>query len=234
MSSLLKALKQQQSPLLKNRSVLDSSLIAQDRPTKNNLWLVWPLALILGSALGYGIAYWSGAEVVDEVTVTPDFTWGETAAVPAISWEAIEEPPAEQQVTTSTHESVQPQESSEIAQQRQRQREALDLSSVSPELLNRFQEAVEQTGSETEQRISVVPSLSDLSPTFQQRVPEFSYDSHMYRSSSSQRWIELNGQRLYEGDSYQSLDVIRIEPHQVVLALDSNAFSHPALEDWKR
>jgi general secretion pathway protein B len=56
----------------------------------------------------------------------------------------------------------------------------------------------------------------------------------MYRSSSSDRWIELNGQRLYEGDSYQSLNIIRIEPHQVVLALDSKAFSHPALEDWKR
>ena len=100
--------------------------------------------------------------------------------------------------------------------------------------MNRFQDAVEQTGGGTESKVSVVPSLSDLSSAFQRQVPEFSYDSHMYRSSSSDRWIELNGQRLYEGDSYQSLNIIRIEPHQVVLALDSKAFSHPALEDWKR
>ena len=132
----------------------------------------------------------------------------------------------------STSNKVEPQ--AQAQQPTESQREALDLSSISPELLNRFQDAVEQTGGGTESKVSVVPSLSDLSSAFQRQVPEFSYDSHMYRSSSSDRWIELNGQRLYEGDSYQSLNIIRIEPHQVVLALDSKAFSHPALEDWKR
>ncbi|ATZ73773.1 general secretion pathway protein GspB [Idiomarina sp. X4] len=230
MSSLLKALKQQQSPLLKNKSVLDSSLIAQDSERTSRLWLIWPLALVLGGATGYAAALWSGVPGADAKVTTSDFSWGEAVSPPKVSWEATPTEPEPSQ--TSTSNKVEPQ--AQAQQPVENQREALDLSSVSPELLNRFQEAVEQTGSETEQRISVVPSLSDLSPTFQQRVPEFSYDSHMYRSSSSQRWIELNGQRLYEGDSYQSLNVIRIEPHQVVLALDSNAFSHPALEDWKR
>ncbi len=59
MSSLLKALKQQQSPLLKNKSVLDSSLIAQDRERTSRLWLIWPLALILGGVTGYAAVSWS-------------------------------------------------------------------------------------------------------------------------------------------------------------------------------
>ncbi|MFP3480408.1 general secretion pathway protein GspB, partial [Burkholderia sp. SIMBA_057] len=59
------------------------------------------------------------------------------------------------------------------------------------------------------------------------------YDSHMYRSSASQRWIELNGQRLYEGDALNQLTILRIEPQKVVLVKDSQAFSQPALEDWQ-
>ncbi|MCJ8316922.1 general secretion pathway protein GspB [Idiomarina sp.] len=230
MSSLLKALKQQQSPLLKNKSVLDSSLIAQDRERTSRLWLIWPLALILGSVTGYAAVLWSGAPGTDAKVTASDFSWGEAVSPPEVSWEATPTEPEPSQASTSNK--VEPQ--AQAQQPTESQREALDLSSVSPELLSRFQDAVEQTGGGTESKVSVVPSLFDLSSAFQRQVPEFSYDSHMYRSRSSDRWIELNGQRLYEGDSYQSLNVIRIEPHQVVLALDSKAFSHPALEDWKR
>jgi general secretion pathway protein B len=55
----------------------------------------------------------------------------------------------------------------------------------------------------------------------------------MYRSSASQRWIELNGQRLYEGDALNQLTILRIEPQKVVLVMDSQAFSQAALEDWQ-
>ncbi|MFP3457858.1 hypothetical protein R0J89_16580, partial [Psychrobacter sp. SIMBA_152] len=60
MSSLLKALKQQQSPLLKQTSVLDASLMANDKNSRSWSWLLWPLVLILGTALGSAGAMWLG------------------------------------------------------------------------------------------------------------------------------------------------------------------------------
>lgn len=228
MSSLLKALKQQQSPLLKNSSVLDNALVASEGTSKSWRWLAWPLAITLGGMVGYAVAVWLDDNHQSKNMTASQFTWGESASVFEVTWEAKENKPKPVQVNASADEQPAPQQPAES------RREALDLSSVSPELLNRFQNAVEQTEGSTGNSVSVVPSLSDLSAEFQRQVPEFSYNSHMYRSSQSQSWIELSGQRLYEGDRYQGLSIMRIEPHRVVLVLDSKAFSHPALEDWKR
>ncbi|WP_404397143.1 general secretion pathway protein GspB [Idiomarina loihiensis] len=236
MSSLLKALKQQQSPLLKQTSVLDASLMANDKHNRSWSWLLWPLALILGAVLGSAGAVWLGETNQSERPEAEGFRWGETASIESVEWEAEPEPePAPEEEPELTQSAGQQQSSeSEPAGQAGAQRQALDLSTVSPDLLQRFEAAVNDTSTGDHRTdTSVIPSLSELSRSFQRQVPAFSYDSHMYRSSASQRWIELNGQRLYEGDALSQLTILRIEPQKVVLVKDSQAFSQPALEDWQ-
>ncbi|MGM0430291.1 MAG: general secretion pathway protein GspB [Pseudomonadota bacterium] len=234
MSSLLKALKQQQSPLLKQRSILDASLMATDNSTRRWGWLIWPTVIVVGGVLGAGAAQWLEKEPEPEAIAAERFSWGETETVEAISWDA--EPQEETTQVAKSSESPDPS-SADAAQSEQTepQREALDLSAVSPDLLQRFEAAVNDTGSNNSNPTdsSVIPPLGELSRSFQRQVPAFSYDSHMYRSSASQRWIELNGQRLYEGDALDQLTILRIEPQKVVLVMDSQAFSQAALEDWQ-
>lgn len=231
MSSLLKALKQQQSPLLKQTSVLDASLMANDKHRRSWSWLLWLLVLILGTGLGSVGAVWVGEKNQSQRPEAEGFRWGETASIEPVEWEAKPEPePAPEEEPEVTQSGGQQQSSESVPS-----RQALDLSTVSPDLLQRFEAAVNDTSNNDDNRTdtSVIPSLSELSRSFQRQVPAFSYDSHMYRSSASQRWIELNGQRLYEGDALSQLTILRIEPQKVVLVKDSQAFSQPALEDWQ-
>ncbi|WP_417440019.1 general secretion pathway protein GspB [Idiomarina abyssalis] len=234
MSSLLKALKQQQSPLLKQRSILDASLMATDNSTRRWGWLIWPAIIVAGGVLGAGTAQWLAKEPEPETVAAERFSWGETETVEAISWDAE---PQEETVEVAKSSELPEPASTDASQpeQTEPQREALDLSAVSPDLLERFEAAVNDTGSNNNDNAdtSVIPPLGELSRSFQRQVPAFSYDSHMYRSSASQRWIELNGQRLYEGDALNQLTILRIEPQKVVLVMDSQAFSQAALEDWQ-
>lgn len=235
MSSLLKALKQQQSPLLKQTSVLDASLMANDKHSRSWNWLLWPLALILGAVLGSAGAVWLGEINQSERPEAEGFRWGETASIESVEWEAEPEPAPEEEPEVTQSAGQQQSSESEPTGQAGSQRQALDLSTVSPDLLQRFEAAVNDTSSSDDNRAdtSVIPLLSELSRSFQNQIPAFSYDSHMYRSSASQRWVELNGQRLYEGDALNQLTILRIEPQKVVLVKDSQAFSQPALEDWQ-
>ncbi|AAV82796.1 general secretion pathway protein GspB [Idiomarina loihiensis] len=235
MSSLLKALKQQQSPLLKQTSVLDASLMANDKHSRSWSWLLWPLVLILGAVLGSAGAVWLGETNQSERPEAEGFRWGETASIESVEWEAEPEPVPEEEPEVTQSSGQQQSSEPEPSAQAGSQRQALDLSTVSPDLLQRFEAAVNDTSNSDDNRAdtSVIPSLSELSRSFQREVPAFSYDSHMYRSSASQRWIELNGQRLYEGDALNQLTILRIEPQKVVLVKDSQAFSQPALEDWQ-
>lgn len=235
MSSLLKALKQQQSPLLKQTSVLDASLMANDKHSRSWSWLLWPLVLILGAVLGSAGAVWLGETNQSERPEAEGFRWGETASIESVEWEAEPEPVPEEEPEVTQSSGQQQSSEPEPSAQAGSQRQALDLSTVSPDLLQRFEAAVNDTSNSDDNRAdtSVIPSLSELSRSFQRQVPAFSYDSHMYRSSASQRWIELNGRRLYEGDALNQLTILRIEPQKVVLVKDSQAFSQPALEDWQ-
>jgi len=232
MSSLLKALKQQQSPLLKQTSVLDASLMANDKRQRNWSWLLWPAVLVLGVMLGSAGAMWLGGGSPSQLPEADGFRWGETVSIEPVEWDAEPEPEPEPEVTQASGQS-QPAESESTGQAESR-RQALDLSTVSPDLLQRFEAAVNDTSSgDNRTDTSVIPSLNELSRSFQRQIPAFSYDSHMYRSSVSQRWIELNGQRLYEGDALNQLTILRIEPQKVVLVMNSQAFSQAALEDWQ-
>lgn len=175
MSSLLKALKQQQSPLLKQTSVLDASLMANDKHSRSWSWLLWPLVLILGAVLGSAGAVWLGETNQSERPEAEGFRWGETASIESVEWEAEPEPVPEEEPEVTQSSGQQQSSEPEPSAQAGSQRQALDLSTVSPDLLQRFEAAVNDTSNSDDNRAdtSVIPSLSELSRSFQREVPAF-------------------------------------------------------------
>ncbi|WP_404399839.1 general secretion pathway protein GspB [Idiomarina seosinensis] len=234
MSSLLKALKQQQSPLLNDSSPLEPRLMDRGRPKSGVATLmIILLALLCLIALGLVVRKLISvptAEPVSEASYSADsagYQWGQDENIENISWPGSEQPVAADNRVPETVN--RENETTEPAG-----REPLDMSAVSTELLAKFEQAVKQSdpATKTAQSLSVVPPLNELDSAFLQQIPEFSYDSHMYVSEPGERWIEFNRQRLFIGDNFSDLVVERIEPQQVILSLKGKVFSVEALQDW--
>ncbi|MGM0525690.1 MAG: general secretion pathway protein GspB [Pseudomonadota bacterium] len=234
MSSLLKALKQQQSPLVNRGSQLDPQLIDTNGPTSKP-WLTALVAVLAITTATLIIVLvftkpWVTEQQRPEKSENPqDYSLGEPQRVAGIEWEATPEPEQSEPEPEPTVVNQQPQQRDTSS------RQPLDLNSVSEDLLAKFEQAVKESSSSggESQRSSVMPALADLESEFRGQVPEFSYDGHMFVSNRADRWIEFNTQRLYVGDNFQGLTVERIEPQQVVLSLQGKAFTVEALEDWR-
>lgn len=224
MSSVLKALRNQSSPLLQERQPIWLTAAESGR-RRHWHWLAIILAVIAAGGIGWLIAAQQSAQVVDPI-VAPQPTGSRytLGAIPEIRQPVLPEPVAE---AIAVPAAAQPAESEATAQP-----QAIDLNEVSPELLKAFEDAVAATGGAGSPGDSVVPDLQQLSLDFQRTVPPFTYDGHQYSSRESSRWVVLGGRRLYEGDSWQGMTVVRIAPAHLVLSKNYQAFQHPALEDW--
>ncbi|MGM0480741.1 MAG: general secretion pathway protein GspB [Pseudomonadota bacterium] len=234
MSSLLKALKQQQSPLLNEGSALDPQLM--DRRASGSYGsLMVGVVLILVCCVALALIIWQlmqSPALPDSSEQTPagsnySYQWGEPQAIENISWQVAEQPIA-------AENAISQRPTASEAKPVQSTREPLDMSVVSAELLAKFEQAVQQSdkAATADTNLSVVPPLNQLDKGFRQQIPGFTYDSHMYVSKQNERWIEFNGQRLFIGDDYDGLTVERIEPQQVILSLQGKAFRVEALRDW--
>jgi len=116
--------------------------------------------------------------------------------------------------------------------------EAVD--GVSDDLLTRFQAAIDDTGSSTneiedEQTQTVnseIKSLTQMPTWVQEGVPSLRFEQHIY-ASDGEGWVNVNGRDRYEGDSVANGVVIdKILPQQVILTYRGEKFSLPALTNW--
>ena len=115
------------------------------------------------------------------------------------------------------------------------------LEGVSPELLQRFNQALEQLENQPESNqrettVSVVddiPRVDQLPARLLTRLPAMTFSAHMYASNRDSRWVRVNGQQLYEGEWIEDgLQIINIEPQRVVLSFRGELFAMAALTDW--
>lgn len=194
---------------------------------------------------------WVGSSS-DPVAVTP-VEFGAATDIMAVTWpteplapspstgvaEAIANPNAEPSAERNTTASTQQFDgASELADnaaaEPPREPAPFDLSSVSPELLAAFEDAVAATATDERPKFdqSAMPLLSELPRSFTRQVPPFSYGAHNYVSARDQRWVMLNDRRLFEGERLNGLTVVQIEPGHVLLALGQQGFRQPALADW--
>lgn len=75
-----------------------------------------------------------------------------------------------------------------------------------------------------------IPKYGQLPAGLQLQVPEFSINAHVYSSAPDNRWLNVDGAELQEGDSIQGkLTIVEIRPRDVVLAIQGTEFKVPAI-----
>ncbi|GIU22495.1 general secretion pathway protein GspB [Shewanella schlegeliana] len=75
-----------------------------------------------------------------------------------------------------------------------------------------------------------IPKYGQLPAGLQLQVPEFNINAHVYSSAPDNRWLNVDGAELQEGDSIQGkLTIVEIRPRDVVLAIQGTEFKVPAI-----
>ncbi|MGL4711197.1 MAG: general secretion pathway protein GspB [Shewanella sp.] len=75
-----------------------------------------------------------------------------------------------------------------------------------------------------------IPKYGQLPAGMQLQVPEFNIVAHVYSSDPSQRWLNVDGAELQEGDMIVGkLKIISIRPRDIVLDIQGTQFKVPAI-----
>ncbi len=230
MSSVLKALREQSSPLLQQPAPIWLSSAPASKPWR--WWWVVALVLLVLTVT----SYYSWSRGTSTVVTPPQLPSPTSAPVMGyqLGGSTVIKVPKWDSAST---EIPQPTEARQPTRQPQLDvQQGIDLQKVSPELLAAFEEAVaaQQSDQPRTTQQSVLPAIAELAGELRQQIPSFSYDSHQYSSRDSARNVTFSGQRLREGEVWQGLTIMQITPTHVVLSRNMVAFQQPALEDWTR
>lgn len=78
-----------------------------------------------------------------------------------------------------------------------------------------------------------LPQLRHLPAARRALIPSLRFEVHNYVSAPDKRWVRINGQ-VYRSGAQLAKDVqlLRIEPEQIVLAVKGQQAALPALQDW--
>ncbi|WP_076542491.1 general secretion pathway protein GspB [Shewanella sp. UCD-KL21] len=75
-----------------------------------------------------------------------------------------------------------------------------------------------------------IPKYGELPASVQLQVPEFNIQAHVYSSDANNRWLNIDGAELQEGDVISGkLKIIEIRPRDVILEIDGSEFKVPAI-----
>lgn len=75
-----------------------------------------------------------------------------------------------------------------------------------------------------------IPSYGDLPASVQLQVPEFNINAHVYSSEPNNRWLNVDGVELQQGDMIKNkLTIIEIRPRDIVLDINGEQFRVPAI-----
>jgi general secretion pathway protein B len=234
MSSVLKALRQQQSKFIPQQQAI-ALAPAHQRIAPVTRWIPWlavPVAALLGwFAVGWFMAPATPLAEQPQTAAAPTWRLGEPTRIRQVELATVISTEVVEVDTDRPLPSSTPEPEPSPVNER-----GVDLEQVPADLLAAFDQAVAATGggNETLADNSIVPQLSALSQQFQRQIPSFSYDAHQYSSRADSRFVSLAGQRLWQGDQWQGIQVLTIAPNHVVLAYGNTAFRQPALQDWTR
>lgn len=78
-----------------------------------------------------------------------------------------------------------------------------------------------------------VPSIQDMPPSVQQRVPEMTFNGHVWSSRPSSRSVMINNRLLREGARFQGVVIEEITTAGVVFRLDGHVFEIGVVRDWQ-
>ncbi|NMT63753.1 general secretion pathway protein GspB [Marinobacter orientalis] len=76
------------------------------------------------------------------------------------------------------------------------------------------------------------PHLVELPLSFQKRVPDLIFNSHIYASKPSSRRVTINDNYLRHGESFSGITVERITEEGVELSMDGRRFRVGVVRNW--
>ncbi|MFT4939796.1 MAG: general secretion pathway protein B [Paraglaciecola sp.] len=111
---------------------------------------------------------------------------------------------------------------------------------ISPELLKRFEQAINQLDSEPKdenqgrlETKSNILRIDQLPAWVMTELPGMAFSAHMYASNRADRWVRVNGTRMVEGDKIDDrVRIQKIDQQHVILSYEGYEFSMAALTDW--
>jgi len=177
-----------------------------------------------------------------------------TKAIPAPAKKKVSAPKAVKraevrvinQKVTVTETPIRLSETKPVSK-KQANKNELKMGDLDQKLKDRFALAIAETDNEMEHESNAQvmnndglqsadgENIHDMAIGFQQSVPPLSYDTHVYSSKQEDRWIRINGHKLYEGDKepITNIEVVVIKPYETIFRLGGQSFSLEALVDWK-
>ncbi|WP_165924679.1 AAA family ATPase [Lysobacter sp. N42] len=91
--------------------------------------------------------------------------------------------------------------------------------------------AVEPETRLVNQDADTLPNLNQVPTSIRSSMPQMSYDAHVYHSFARERFIELNQQRMREGDAMNGIRVVSIQPSYSIVEFNGLMFRLEALEN---
>ncbi len=77
-----------------------------------------------------------------------------------------------------------------------------------------------------------VPRLTDLPVSFQRRVPNLTFNSHIYSPDPARSRVMINNQYLRTGQRIAGMRIDAITENGVIFNLDGTRFEVPVVRDW--
>lgn len=78
-----------------------------------------------------------------------------------------------------------------------------------------------------------VPPIHDMPSSVQQRVPEMTFNGHVWSSRPSSRSVMINNQMLREDARFQGMTIKEITAAGVIFRLDGHVFEIDIVRDWQ-
>ncbi|TDT44460.1 general secretion pathway protein B [Halospina denitrificans] len=239
MSYILDALKKSEA----ERSSLDRPEFAHRVPfesTPRKQREIWPYLLVLvlmANAFVIGYVMWpeSAADEAANDSGQPaavvqrqqsvERETASTAAEPSVRDEAESPEKAEASGTPETPAPVIAEDSpSKQAPATSAEPSRSDSSDTPPR-----EDVVQEEQDEKEE----VPNINAMPRSVQRRVPEMTFNAHLYSSKPSSRRVMINNQYLGEGDRLGGLVIREITAAGVVFRLDEHVFQIDVVRDWQ-
>lgn len=112
--------------------------------------------------------------------------------------------------------------------------EQLDLSGLSPALAMRVESAMKSTASASKRSNSRAISLVQNADKYSGQLPAMDFQTHVYASSESKRWIKMNGVEYHEGDMLSDgVMLVEINPQTTLVQFEQQLIEIPALYHWQ-
>ncbi|WP_413692030.1 general secretion pathway protein GspB [Psychromonas sp. KJ10-2] len=167
---------------------------------------------------------------------------------PAPSWDSVDPVAVTSEQASDLPEQiaetgVTAQDKLDAINEKQQQEELLsdiDLDSVPESLKQRFALAVEEekNGVLSDKSIQAQPQqvvasdIREMPSSFQRKVPNMRYDSHVYSTNEADSWIRINGVDMRIGDVLGDIELVDILAQQSVFRLGGQSFTLESLQDW--